>query len=30
MLRQQAERTPAGHWVRAVGGWTADQFIELH
>ncbi len=28
MLRQQAERTPAGHWVRVVGGWTADQFTE--
>jgi predicted amidohydrolase YtcJ len=28
MLRHQAGRTPAGQWVRVVGGWTADQFIE--
>ena len=28
MLRDQAERTPAGQWVRVVGGWTADQFAE--
>ncbi len=28
MLRQQALRTPAGQWIRVVGGWTPDQFIE--
>ncbi|MFD8595132.1 amidohydrolase [Kitasatospora sp. NPDC059646] len=28
MLREQAERTPAGQWVRVVGGWSADQFAE--
>jgi len=28
MLRDQAERTPAGQWVRVVGGWSADQFAE--
>ena len=28
MLRQQAGRTPAGQWVRVVGGWTANQFLE--
>jgi len=28
MLREQAERTPAGQWVRVAGGWTADQFAE--
>ncbi|MFF2624973.1 amidohydrolase [Kitasatospora griseola] len=28
MLREQAERTPAGQWVRVVGGWSADQFVE--
>lgn len=28
MLRQQAERTPAPHWVRIIGGWTALQFEE--
>jgi predicted amidohydrolase YtcJ len=28
MLREQAERTPSGHWVRVVGGWTALQFAE--
>lgn len=28
MLREQAARTPAGQWVRVVGGWTADQFAE--
>ena len=28
MLREQAERTPKGQWVRVVGGWTAEQFAE--
>ena len=28
MLRRQAERTPAGQWIRVVGGWSVDQFAE--
>jgi len=28
MLKEQAERTPQGQWVRVVGGWTAEQFAE--
>ena len=28
MLRAQAHRTPAGQWIRVVGGWSADQFAE--
>jgi len=28
MLAEQAARTPAGQWVRVVGGWTAEQFAE--
>jgi predicted amidohydrolase YtcJ len=28
MLRQQAQRTPAPHWVQVVGGWTGAQFAE--
>jgi predicted amidohydrolase YtcJ len=28
MLREQASRTPAGQWVRVVGGWSKDQFAE--
>ena len=28
MLKRQAERTPAGQWIRVVGGWSADQFAE--
>jgi predicted amidohydrolase YtcJ len=28
MLREQAERTPKGQWVRVVGGWTGEQFAE--
>jgi predicted amidohydrolase YtcJ len=28
MLREQAARTPKGQWVRVVGGWSADQFVE--
>jgi predicted amidohydrolase YtcJ len=28
MLKEQAQRTPAGQWVRVVGGWNEHQFIE--
>jgi len=28
MLKEQAERTPSGQWVRVVGGWNAYQFEE--
>src|SRR5580693_835963 len=28
MLKEQAERTPTGQWVRIVGGWTEFQFAE--
>ncbi len=28
MLRDQARRTPAPHWVRVVGGWSEFQFAE--
>ncbi|GAA2069734.1 hypothetical protein GCM10009758_07770 [Microbacterium hatanonis] len=28
MVREQAARTPAGQWVRVVGGWSAAQFVE--
>jgi predicted amidohydrolase YtcJ len=28
MLKDQALRTPAPHWVQVVGGWTAVQFKE--
>jgi predicted amidohydrolase YtcJ len=28
MLREQALRTPPGHWVRVVGGWSEFQFTE--
>jgi predicted amidohydrolase YtcJ len=28
MLKAQALRTPAPHWVQVVGGWTAVQFAE--
>lgn len=28
MLREQVSRTPAGQWVRVVGGWTGAQFCE--
>ncbi|RZJ69395.1 amidohydrolase [Flavobacterium sp.] len=28
MLKEQAERTPKGQWVRVVGGWNAYQFDE--
>jgi predicted amidohydrolase YtcJ len=28
MLREQAQRTPPGQWVRIVGGWSEFQFAE--
>lgn len=28
MIRQQAERTPGGQWVRVIGGWSPFQFEE--
>lgn len=28
MLKEQAQRTPAPHWVQVVGGWTPYQFAE--
>lgn len=28
MLREQAQRTPAPHWVQVMGGWTPAQFAE--
>ncbi|GAB5412446.1 MAG: amidohydrolase [Congregibacter sp.] len=28
MLREQAERTPKGQWVRVIGGWSPFQFEE--
>jgi predicted amidohydrolase YtcJ len=28
MLKEQVARTPQGQWVRVVGGWTGDQFVE--
>src|SRR6201984_601875 len=28
MLREQAQRTPPGQWVRVVGGWSEFQFAE--
>lgn len=28
MIREQARRTPAGQWVRVVGGWSPYQFRE--
>ncbi len=28
MVREQAMRTPRGHWVRVVGGWSPYQFRE--
>jgi len=28
MLKEQAQRTPEGQWVRVVGGWTEFQFAE--
>jgi predicted amidohydrolase YtcJ len=28
MIREQAQRTPGGQWVRVVGGWSPHQFKE--
>ncbi len=28
MLREQAQRTPRGHWVRVIGAWSPYQFKE--
>eukprot|EP01088_Endostelium_zonatum_P001038 TRINITY_DN11306_c0_g1_i1.p1 TRINITY_DN11306_c0_g1~~TRINITY_DN11306_c0_g1_i1.p1 ORF type:complete len:579 (-),score=124.89 TRINITY_DN11306_c0_g1_i1:45-1781(-) len=28
MLKNQAQRTPKGQWVKVVGGWSEHQFIE--
>ncbi|MDZ4859693.1 MAG: amidohydrolase [Candidatus Hydrogenedentes bacterium] len=28
MIREQAQRTPAGQWVRIIGGWSPFQFKE--
>lgn len=28
MLSEQAERTPEGHWVKVIGGWSPYQFAE--
>src|SRR5690554_2413317 len=28
MLSEQARRTPAGHWVKVIGGWSPYQFEE--
>src|SRR5690606_12074217 len=28
MLKEQAQRTPKGQWVRVVGGWSPYQFTE--
>jgi hypothetical protein len=28
MVAEQARRTPAGQWVRVVGGWSPEQFSE--
>ncbi len=28
MLKEQAQRTPTGQWIRVVGGWTEFQFAE--
>ena len=28
MLKEQAERTPTGQWVRVIGGWSEFQFAE--
>ncbi|MGL4635302.1 MAG: amidohydrolase [Beijerinckiaceae bacterium] len=28
MLSEQAERTPDGHWVKVIGGWSPYQFKE--
>jgi hypothetical protein len=28
MVAEQAGRTPRGHWVRVIGGWSPHQFLE--
>ena len=28
MLKEQAQRTPDGQWIRVVGGWNEYQFVE--
>jgi len=28
MLKEQAQRTPPGQWVRVLGGWSEFQFVE--
>jgi predicted amidohydrolase YtcJ len=28
MVREQAQRTPRGQWVRVIGGWSPYQFVE--
>jgi predicted amidohydrolase YtcJ len=28
MIHEQAKRTPEGHWVRVMGGWSPFQFTE--
>lgn len=28
MLSEQAERTPEGHWIKVIGGWSPYQFEE--
>ncbi|HYC77846.1 MAG TPA: amidohydrolase [Planctomycetota bacterium] len=28
MIREQAQRTPGGQWVRVIGGWSPYQFAE--
>lgn len=28
MIREQAKRTPAGQWVRVIGGWSPYLFAE--
>jgi predicted amidohydrolase YtcJ len=28
MLKEQAQRTPSGQWVRVIGGWSEFQFAE--
>lgn len=28
MIREQAQRTPNGQWVRVIGGWSPFQFME--
>jgi len=30
MLKEQAQRTPPGQWVRVIGGWSEFQFAERH